>query len=99
MKCIYCGTAPINSTTNPELKVCCCYQLQRVKGIYKQHHRDGRITYPTMTNYEKIKAMSVEEMADFIDDCNSCSRCSRKGNNCFPTFHTKEWLESEVIEE
>ena len=27
-----------------------------------------------MTNYEKIKAMSVEEMAEFLDSC-SCNHC------------------------
>jgi len=51
-----------------------------------------------MTNYEKIKAMSVEEMAELLDSFSSCGRCRRNGNNCFPTFNTQTWLESEVDE-
>ena len=53
-----------------------------------------------MTNYEKIKAMSVEEMADFIftvnkiTDCDTCiayGTCSMKyGVSC--RKHMTEWL-------
>lgn len=49
-----------------------------------------------MTNYERIKGMSVEGMADLLDSFRQCSNCRRNGNNCFPTFRTKEWLESEA---
>ena len=52
----------------------------------------------TNTNYDKIKAMSVEEMADLLDGFRQCSNCRRNGNNCFPTFRTEEWLEQEVSE-
>lgn len=51
-----------------------------------------------MTNYDRIKAMSVEEMADLLDSFRQCSNCRRNGNNCFPTFRTEEWLEQEVSE-
>lgn len=51
-----------------------------------------------MTNYERIKAMSVEEMAELLDSFRQCSNCRRNGNNCFPTFRTEEWLNSEVEE-
>lgn len=48
-----------------------------------------------MTNYERIKQMSVEEMADLLDSFSVCSMCRKNGNNCFP-IDIKEWLESEV---
>lgn len=51
-----------------------------------------------MTNYERTKNMSVEEMADLIDSFRNCGHCRRYGNNCFPTFNTEQWLESEVDE-
>ena len=60
-----------------------------------------------MTNFEKIKAMSVEEMANFIltvnkiTDCDTCIAygiCSMKyGVSC--RKHMTEWLESEVEED
>lgn len=54
-----------------------------------------------MTNYEKIKAMSVEEMAEFIPDWSfkACKishdyiECDNECEKC-----VKEWLESEVEE-
>lgn len=49
-----------------------------------------------MTNYERIKEMSVEEMAELLDSFRQCSNCRRNGNNCFPTFRTEEWLILEV---
>lgn len=49
-----------------------------------------------MTNYDRIKAMNVEEMADLLDSFMSCSDCRRNGNNCFPHYDIKEWLEREV---
>ena len=59
-----------------------------------------------MTNYERIKNMSIEEMALFlvkvnnsysdcmvgVDDC----KYPKIGNNCILCF--KQWLESEVEE-
>ena len=49
-----------------------------------------------MTNYERIKAMSVEEIADLLDSFMACSNCRRNGNNCFPYYDIKQWLESEA---
>lgn len=54
------------------------------------------------TNYELIKAMSVEDMAyNFVNhfDCNLCSEYNlysdkKCDKNC--VLHFKEWLESEV---
>lgn len=51
-----------------------------------------------ITNYERIKEMSVEEMAEFIDSLRYCSTCARNGNSCFLTFRTEEWLNKEVEE-
>ena len=48
-----------------------------------------------MTNFECIKDMSVEEMADLLDSFSVCSMCRKNGKNCFP-IDTKEWLEREV---
>lgn len=39
MKCIYCGTEPINSTTEKGLYVCCCYMLHKRNGEYIQHYK------------------------------------------------------------
>lgn len=60
-----------------------------------------------MTNYEKIKNMSVEEMAEWLEnilegECRLCG-CDEAENceMCLLTFclaHRKLWLESEVEE-
>lgn len=61
-----------------------------------------------MNNYERIKNMSVEEMAEMLSeiwDCNECTEHERLSDNpllknencdnkCFE--HCKEWLESEA---
>ena len=56
-----------------------------------------------MTNFERIKAMSVEEMAKFLQDVNlvygdcmvGLEECKHSDdNNCAICF--KEWLETEV---
>lgn len=59
------------------------------------------------TNYERIKAMSVDEMAEFINKLktNFCEEAFVKGgcNGCeiktlcdIPKSKTKQWLESEI---
>lgn len=59
------------------------------------------------TNYERIKAMSVEEMAEFINRlkmniceeafiAGGCDGCTIKGLCDIPKSKTKQWLESEV---
>lgn len=55
-----------------------------------------------MTNYEKIKGMSVEELTEFLDEyfgqicmaVDNCGCCplNREGEEC---ANIKEWLESE----
>ena len=39
MKCIYCGTEPTNATTDKNLKVCCCYMLQKRNGVEEQTYK------------------------------------------------------------
>lgn len=56
------------------------------------------IDHKPVTQFDRIKAMSVEEMTDLLDSFRQCSNCRRNGNNCFPTFRTEEWLEQEVSE-
>lgn len=60
-----------------------------------------------MTNYDRIKSMSVEEMAAFINHCENvpCQCCNYKGNLCGDGTDTEmckneisEWLNSEVEE-
>lgn len=52
-----------------------------------------------MTNYDRIKAMSIEEMAKLLDDFTACNHCLRRGNKCFPYYDTKKWLEQKVERE
>ena len=58
-----------------------------------------------MTNFEKIKQMSVEELAEFIcslmcDDCcdNRCPASEKCGGG-FMCLGMSEWLESEADNE
>lgn len=55
-----------------------------------------------VTKFEQIKAMSVDEMVDFlIDNCDGCQTCSRKHYDSCRDIdggcprYIKEWLESE----
>lgn len=67
-----------------------------------------------MTNYEKIKAMSVEEMAEFMFDenennynyCDFCKQYSNYAPHCESVDFEEDcikarmkWLESEVEED
>lgn len=52
-----------------------------------------------MTNYKKIKNMSVEEMAEFMMDIDYIGECPLpkercNGRSCIECI--KQWLESEV---
>ena len=59
-----------------------------------------------MTNFERIKNMSIDELAELLDEavecccttiCNDFDRCKR--NNAIEPIcknHYKKWLESEV---
>lgn len=59
-----------------------------------------------MTNYERIKAMSVDEMAVILERSANCEKfcvfttdgaCNAHGNVCLEGV--TQWLESEVEEE
>ena len=56
-----------------------------------------------MTNYDRIKNMSIDEMAEWLDKTTSCTYCCARqicdngnyvGAMCYKAF--KKWLESEV---
>ena len=57
-----------------------------------------------MTNYERIKNMSVEEMAEALDVLTPCEHCkyNHKCGQGYPDRvceqGIKQWLESEVTE-
>ena len=60
-----------------------------------------------MTNYEKIKQMSVGEIADFINHCENapCKCCNYKGTMCgdgtnaqICVVEISKWLQQEVEE-
>ena len=52
-----------------------------------------------MTNYEKIKAMDIDELANLLDSCGSCGFCIYRGRpeecnvqSC--ENGVRKWLES-----
>lgn len=60
-----------------------------------------------MTNFEKIKAMSVEKLAEALDDWCHCAGCPaseicnsffrlKNSPDVWCALTTKKWLESEV---
>lgn len=55
-----------------------------------------------MTNYEKIKNMTIEEMAECLQDgINECDCCAYGLNFACPNtciYGIKKWLETEVQE-
>lgn len=65
---------------------------------------DGHIDEVKMTNYERIKSMSVEELADFLEYISRTADCS-----CCPAYNfcelnidcdelIKQWLLQEVTD-
>lgn len=57
-----------------------------------------------MTNFERIKAMSVGEMTEWLDsfDFTECNCCAYTNSNCHNVSCEdghKQWLGSEVEEE
>ena len=65
--------------------------------------KNGRKGLRIITNYDRIKAMNIDEMADYFNgifDCFNCPKdaflCESKGSVC--TKYIKQWLESEVSE-
>lgn len=50
----------------------------------------------TMNNFDRIKAMSVEEMADFLLEVHSNGWVMGANDDLEDPLYNKEWLESEV---
>ena len=58
---------------------------------------NGHIDEPKQTNYDRIRNMSVEEMANLICHNYRCRKCAyTKCCNGECEIGIKEWLESEV---
>lgn len=55
---------------------------------------------PKMTNYDRIRNMSVEELADFLENTNTSLAIKLCDNYVVKEkIYIKQWLESEVTEE
>lgn len=61
------------------------------------------VDHKPVTQFDCIKAMNIDEMADYFNgifDCFNCPKdaflCESKGSVC--TKYIKQWLESEVSE-
>lgn len=52
-----------------------------------------------MTNYERIKQMSVDEMADFLDYVYLDGYYDKEHNAVYGTMYDKEWLKQEVTKD
>lgn len=70
MKCIYCGTEPINATTKKDLKVCCCYMLQKRNGVEEQTYKDCVITAEQMGRIHR----KIQRFQKKIDKLNEIDR-------------------------
>ena len=64
MKCIYCGTEPINSTTDKDLKVCCCYMLQKRNDVEEQTYKNH------IVNEEQVRRLhrKIQRFKKRIDE-------------------------------
>ena len=70
MKCIYCGTEPINATTKKELKVCCCYMLQKRNGVEEQTYKDCVVTAKQMRHAHH----TIQRFQKRINDLNNINK-------------------------
>lgn len=50
------------------------------------------------TNAERIRSMSDEELADFLEGISACSNCAKRWNSCFPHWDALEWLQQPAEE-
>lgn len=68
--------------------------------IYNTAVEALRLRKAPKTNFEHIKAMSVEEMAELLCGCSDCTSGLYYGKDLCRYGHNGylEWLESEVIE-
>lgn len=60
----------------------------RMKGCYATNHKcfgeDLCKCREPITNADRIRNMTDEELEVFLEDWRRCSQCHRRGNNCFP---------------
>ena len=49
-----------------------------------------------MTNFEKIKAMNIDEVAELFLNCNDYCYTAGDCKNCEQLTQIKQWLESEA---
>ena len=61
------------------------------------------IDHKPVTQFDRIKAMGIDEMADYLNeifDCSNCPNdmflCESKGSVC--TKYIKQWLDQEISE-
>lgn len=65
IKCFYCGTQPINATTQKDLKTCCYYMLQNDNGKIKQYYKNEKdeiidqISEKIMEENQKLKEEKI----------------------------------------
>lgn len=52
----------------------------------------------SQTNADRIRSMSDEELADFLEGINACSNCAKRWNSCFPHWDALEWLQQPAKE-
>lgn len=70
MKCIYCGAEPINATTDKNLKVCCCYMLQKRNGVEEQTYKDYVVSAKQMHRVHR----SIQKFNKRIDELNNIDK-------------------------
>lgn len=72
MKCIYCGTEPINATTKKDLKVCCCYMLQKRNGVEEQTYKSHIVSEQEIRRIHR-KIQRFQKRINKLNDTNkSC---------------------------
>jgi hypothetical protein len=70
MKCIYCGTEPINATTKKDLKVCCCYMLQKRNGVEEQTYKDCVVSAEQIRHVHR----TIKRFQQRIEDLNNIDK-------------------------
>ena len=52
-----------------------------------------------MTNADRIRSMTDEELAEFLKSINECACCRRFWISCFPRRDVMSWLKKEADNE
>lgn len=73
-------------------------KVKEYGGVCQLTNTAQPITEYRMTNADRIRAMSDEELADFLEGINACSNCAKRGNSCFPHWDVLEWLQQPAEE-